>query len=280
MTASEPRVWIAAHRRGQGDVGEGARVVEVQGVGGVGVEVAPGEPGRVAQVAAGRGAEAVGGQGELGGAQLHVVEPARLRVEGVGECGHQRPRRVVRRRPGVEEPRLPQLVEGPGPVVRGVGLGGQRERRDDPADQVGADQVAGRGGREDGAVGDVAVQVGVVVVVGLRQPPEVVVAGERAGAVAGADPHLEVERLALAVPHLPEPVQPVARLGGQRLRCPVAEQTGAREQQDVVVRRGVGELQVVAGVEPAAGHVDPGPRRGCRARSVIRSEPGAMCGQR
>ena len=89
---------------------------------------AAGPVGAVAQVARGRLSEAVGGQGDLRGAELHVVAPGRLGVERVGERGHQRVRRVRRRRPRVEQPRLAQLAAGPRRVAAGVLLGGQRER--------------------------------------------------------------------------------------------------------------------------------------------------------
>ena len=204
----------------------------------------------------------MGGQRELGRAQLHVVPPARLGVEGVGERGHERVRRVGGGRHGVEHPGLTQLAPGARPVVAGVGLRREREGGDDPADQVGADRVAGRRGGEERAVRDEAVAVGLVAVVGLGEPPQVVVAVEGAGAVAGADPDLEVEGAGPGVPHLAEPVQPVAGLGRERRGCPTAQEAGAGEEQDVVVRRRVRELEVVTGVEPATLHVDLPPGEG------------------
>ena len=96
----------------------------------------------------------------------------------------------------------------------------------------------------------------VVLVVGLREPPRVVVAEERARPVAGADADLDVEGPAPGVPHLLQPLQAVPGLGEEGARCAPAQEPGAGEQQDVVVRRGVGELEVVAGVVPAALDVD------------------------
>jgi hypothetical protein len=43
-------------------------------------------------------------------------------------------------------------------------------------------------------------------VVRLRQPPQVVIAEERASVVARTDSHLQVQRLARLVPHLVEPM--------------------------------------------------------------------------
>ena len=99
-------------------------------------------------------------------------------------------------------------------------------------------------------------------VVGLRQPPAVVVAEEGALLVTGADADLDVQRAGGRVPHLREPVEAVARLGHERLGGATAELAGAGEQQHVVVRRRVRELQVVAGVEPAARDVDGTARPG------------------
>ena len=210
----------------------------------------------VAEVALRRRAQSVRGQGDLGSPELHVVAPARLGVEGVGEGGHQRVRRVLRRRAGVEEPCLSQLTRRPRRVRAGVLLGGEGEGRRHPADEVGTDPVTRGSGAEHRTVRDEPVGVARVGVVRLGQPPEVVVAAERAGPVARADPDLDQQRAVLRAPHLHQPRQTVPCLGEELGRRAVAEQSSTGEQQHVVVRRGVGELQVVAGVEPAARDVD------------------------
>src|SRR5439155_15447075 len=93
-------------------------------------------------------------------------------------------------------------------------------------------------------------------VVGLRQPPDVVVAVEGTGAVAAADADLQVQRLVLGVPHLVQPLLAEVRLSVQCGRCGGAQRPFGGEEDRVAERGGVGELQVVAGVEPPAQHVD------------------------
>ncbi len=200
--------------------------------------------------------EALGGAGDLRGAELHVVLPDRLRVERVRECGDQRPRWGLGVRAGVERLSLVQLVQCLCRVSGGIGLGGEREGRRHAAGEVRADRPAGRRGVEDRAVRDVPVQRVGVVVVGLGQPPEVVVAGERALFVARPDADLHVQRAGLLVPHLVQPGEAVPGLREQARGRARPQEPGAGEEDDVVVRRGVGELQVVTGVGPAALDVD------------------------
>ena len=169
---------------------------------------------------------------ELGGAPLEVVAPLRLRVEAVGDHRQQLPRRGVGE---VED------VLGRGQAA--VGEGGVAGLEDDEAlgqrggvaaGQVGADQRARRPGPEHRPVSDVAVD-GVAAaegVVGLRQPPDVVVA-ERL-CVAAADADLVVERAGRVVPHAQQEVGPEPRLGGEvgaACRCPSGPGSRARRKQ-------------------------------------------------
>ena len=117
-----------------------------------------------------------------------------------------------------------------------------------------------------------------VPVVALRQPPQVVITVEGTGRVARADAHLQVQHLVPLVPHLGQPVEAVPRLAQQRPRRRAAELARGREQQDVCVRGRVGELQVVAGVEPATGDIhraaDPmQPAVGDHVRSSLEVRP-------
>ncbi len=98
--------------------------------------------------------------------------------------------------------------------------------------------------------------VGVVL---LREPPDVVVSGDRV--VAGADPDLVVERAGRVAPH---PLQPVdaepalaleVRAWGAAAQQ-VREPARAGEQHVDGVARRLDELQVVARVPPASGGVD------------------------
>ncbi len=102
-----------------------------------------------------------------------------------------------------------------------------------------------------------------VVVVGLGQPPDVVVAEVVVVGLSGA--HLVVERLGVLVPHPLQEVQAELGLAGE-----VRAGSGAhlaRERRDALQQDGLGvtgrldEVQVVARVPPAAGGVDPHPRR-------------------
>jgi hypothetical protein len=178
------------------------------------------------------------------------------------------------------------------------GRPGRRRRR--PGRRGRADRRPGGGGREDGAVGDVPGGIarrdrpGVV---GLRQPPEVVVAPDHVVAVADAD--LRVERPAPAVPHLVQPGEPVPGLGRQGAVAAPGRPLG-RQQQRGGVAGCLGELQVVAGVEPAAldvhraallrqaahQHVVRGVHRGdvhrgvpvCEVRRLAVQDPGDLVG--
>ena len=147
------------------------------------------------------------------------------------------------------------MQQGPGPaaVVAGLHLGAEGEGGGHPAGQVGADPGARRGGPEHRAVLDEVLGVarphrqGVV---GLGQPPHVVVAHEPEPLAAGAQPHLGVQDPVALVPDLVQPPQAVAGLGGQGAAASV-EATLDDQQLGHRVGGGVGELDEVAGVEPA-----------------------------
>ena len=149
--------------------------------------------------------------------------------------------------------------------LRGLGdpiqLVAEREVRRETSREVGADERSRRAGAEHRPVADVAIlRVGAAVgVVRLRQAPDVVVADDRAVALADAD--LQVQRLGAVVPHVLEPVDAERRLSGV-VRCgrPGAElvreiaDVGLHHADDVADR--LRELQVVTGIPPAAGSVD------------------------
>ncbi len=168
----------------------------------------------------------------------------------MGECGDQWLGGSGGGGPGIEPLRLAQQCQRLDRVC--LLLRCEGERRRDPAGEVRADRLPCGGGVEDRPVRDVPVQRVGVVVVGLGQPPPVVVADERALLVARAETDLQVQREGRLVPHLVQPRDAVARLVDEALRRPAAQQSCAGEEHDVVVRRGVGELEVVAGVRPAA----------------------------
>jgi hypothetical protein len=88
-------------------------------------------------------------------------------------------------------------------------------------------------------------------VVGLGQPPHVVVAHEPEPLAAGARPHLGVQDPVALVPDLVQPPQAVSGLGGQGAAWRV-EAALDDQQLGHRVGGGVGELDEVAGVEPAA----------------------------
>ena len=156
------------------------------------------------------------------------------------------------RGPRVQQTRPAQLAPGSHGVAGGVQLGSQGEGSRHPTDEVGADRVTPGRGPEDGPVRDEPVGMPSVPIVGLGQPPTVVVAAERPRPVARADPDLQEQGPVLRVPHLGQPRQPDPGLGDQPSRRARAQEARAAEQQHVVVGRRVGELQVVAGVEPTA----------------------------
>ena len=199
----EGAVRHLGHGVGEAGVGERAHVVEVEGVAGAELEV-PLRPVRGAgEVRRCGEAEPLGGTGDLGAAELHVVLPDRLRVERVGECGDQRLRGSGGGGAGVEPLRLAQQRQRLDRV--GLLLGREGERRRDPAGEVRADRLAGGRGVEDRPVRDVPVQRVGVVVVGLGQPPPVVVTDEGALLVARAEADLQVQREGRLVPHLVQP---------------------------------------------------------------------------
>ena len=160
-----------------------------------------------------------------------------------------------------------------------VELGAEGEVGGEPARQVRADRLPGRGRLEHRPVLDevrgragVAARADVHAVLLLGQEPEVVVALDRVAGVAVADADLRVQDLEYGVPQLGDPLQAELRL---RLERGVgAGEVARRDQHERVgVAGGVGELLVAAaGVEPAAGHVRPGRRSssacraGCRCR--------------
>ena len=175
--------------------------------------------------------------------------------------------------------RVSQRVHGLGGAQATVGVArvgmaqhlvAEREVGGEPAGQVRAYLRAGPAGPEDRRVPDVeVVRVGpVIVIVGLGQPPDVVV-GEVV-AVRLARAHLVVERAGALVPHPPQEVQAEFDLAGEvRARGPRAdfpahlpgERRDALEQDRLGVAGRLDEVQVVPGVEPAAGGVDPHPGR-------------------
>jgi hypothetical protein len=203
------------------------------------------------------------GAHDLGRAELHRVVPDALGVVGLGQRGGEV---VVLGGRGVGH-----RVEGRGVGELGLRAGGvagllvllrgEGERGGDTADDVRGDLRARRGGLEHRPVrGRVLVLGAGVRVVHLRLAPQVVVA-EVVRLVALADADLEVERLGRGVPHLVQVRGAVLRLGGQRGRGRRAERQVGGVEQVVGVRGGEGELEVVAGVEPAALRVDRARRR-------------------
>ena len=233
-----------------------ARVVEVERVAGLVADVGARPLRGIAQVGASVLSELAGGQRDLGRAELHVVAPGVFGVEGVRESRGELLGRACGVRLRVEQLCLPKLAASPDGVPLRVYLSREGEGGGDAADEVGADLRSRRGRTEHRPVRDVAVEVAREAVIGVRQPPEVVVAAEGAGLVARADADLDVEGLALGVPHLVEPRQAVPGLVLDGLRRAPAEHPLAQEEQDVVVGAAVGELEVVAGIGPASGGIE------------------------
>jgi hypothetical protein len=160
-----------------------------------------------------------------------------------------------------------QAPVGEGRVAGLEDLEAQAEDGSIPPRQVRADERPWCARAEHRAVADVAVQgVGAAEgVVGLGQAPDVVVA-DRLG-VSGPDANLVVEGPARVVPHSQEPVGPELRLGGEVRRGRAGTHLGgevahSREQQRGGVAQGLLALDVVAGVPPSSGGVDPDPQRG------------------
>ena len=235
-----------AHELG---VRERADVVEVERVlARLGPLHPGGDPARSARVA-----ERLRGQGQLGGAELEVVVPRGLRIERVRERGDDL--HVLGPGGAVDRRGRRQLLPRPGGLRGRVELGGERERRGGPPGEVGWERRAGRIGAEHGPVADVAVGPALQAVVRLRQPPQVVIADERALGVARANADLQ-EHAPVGLPRLVEPVEPEARLGLQRRRRRTAELAPGDEQQRGRVGGGVRELDEVAGVHPAALDID------------------------
>ena len=205
------------------------------------------------------GRELLRGQVQLGRAERHVVAPFGLGVVGVGHARQQR-RAGVGVGLVVDRLTVEQAARRVGGVAACEHLGAQTERGGDAAGEVGADRSPRSVRREHGPVDREPCRrpgLGAACVVGLGQTPEIVVA-EDAGVVAVADADLEVEDAPALIPHLQQPVGPVARLGEQR--SPIGDAggvfAGCVEQRDVGEARGLDELQVVARVKPAARGVD------------------------
>jgi hypothetical protein len=129
-------------------------------------------------------------------------------------------------------------------------------------------------GAEDGAVADVAVEwvAAAEGVVGLGQPPDVVVADGLGVAVADAD--LVVQGPGGVVPHVLQEAQAELRLGGEVGVGRAGAQLGGEVAHAELhhgdgIAGGLDEFQVVAGVPPAARDVDAHAER----REVAREAP-------
>ena len=197
---------------------------------------------------------------ELGRAQLEVVPPFGLGVEAVRDHRQQLRRGRVRQIEDVL--RGAQALRCERRLARLEHLETHRERGRVTSREVGAHERSRRAGAEDGPVPDVAIErIGSPVpIVCLRQSPDVVVTARLR--VPGPDTHLVVERSGLVVPHLEEPLDAELRLSrevrgrGASAHLP-GHVTNPREEQILGVARGLHELQVVTGVPPATGGIDP-----------------------
>ena len=205
----DPRLLHGLQQLGFGDR---AVVVEVEGVpvGRVPLgDVGPGPAGRGGQVRAqlpGRGAGRLVGQGDLGGAPEPCRSSTGGRVVVVGEGGDELP----------DVGGLGHRVDAPGQAEQVLGLcwvaarGQLRTEGEvggEPAGQVGADRLTGRGRLEHRPVPDevggrtrVAARADVHPVLLLRGEPEVVVALDGIAGVAVADPDLRVQHLEHGIP--------------------------------------------------------------------------------
>ena len=128
----------------------------------------------------------------------------------------------------------------------------------------------GAAGSEDRPVADVAVQraSAAVGVVGLRQPPDVMVTDRLR--VTGSDADLVVHGLGGVIPHLHQPVGAELRLGGEARAGLVREVADQQQHQVDGVTRGLHELEVITGVPPAAGGVHRHTERGQAAGEAAR----------
>ena len=154
-----------------------------------------------------------------------------------------------------------QAAAGEGRVRAVEHLVAERERGAVAARQVGADRRSRRPRPEHRAVADVPVQrVGAPIrVVVLGQAPDVVVADRVV--IPRADAHLVVEGARAVVPHPQQPLGPEAHLARRSSRRPrrrpsAREVADAGRQDRLGVAGRVQELEVVAGVPPAARRVD------------------------
>ena len=218
-----------------------------------------------------RVAERLAGQRELGGAPLQVVAPRRLRVERVGQGGDDvgfgrraRSWRAAKIAAAVASSRRARAgsasastcaASANAAAIRPARFGRQRRPgrwRGTPGGGAGSGSRARRA------------------VVRLGQPPQVVVAVEGARLVARADPDLEVQRCPVFGSHARRasrwPKRASAPSVGRRLR---AQLPLRRVHEADGVGGGVGELDEVAGVEPAAREVDRGRRSASRRRPTI-----------
>ena len=195
---------------------------------------------------------------ELGGTELEVVAPGRLRIEGVRQRGDDigsggRRKSSLRRRP--KRPARARAERASAAYARRPAPRAHTRRRPGRRDSAApSSQACSRGTRAAPGGNGCSLREPVVA---LGQAPEIVVAIERALLVARADADLDVHHLAPLVPRLPEPVEPEAGLRAERGRCVRAQRTSCCEEQCVRVRRRVRELDEVARVDPAAGEVDP-----------------------
>ena len=242
-------------------MGEGARVVEVEGVvAGLLREVllrpgrASAEPLRGPDVA-----ERLPGEGQLGGTPFHVVPPRRLGIERVWQRRDDVRLRHVRDL-GLREDRggRLQLLPRPYRVAGGIGgidLGSERQGGGHPAGKVRWDGRARIARPERGTMAQVAVGRVRQRVIGLRQAPQVVVARERPVRVPRTDADLDVEAPAGGVPGLLEPVLAEACLVAERRGRVGAELAHRRVHQADAVGGRMGELDEIAGIEPAAGEI-------------------------
>ena len=256
-------------RTDQVGVRDARDVVEVQRIGGVvrTGDVRGGPVRRPAQVVPGVGVRetmreipAVERQRELRRAPFQIVTPLLLRVERERDHRQQVTARV---RVGQVEDVLcrTKAPRRERRIARREHLEALGEGRRVAAGEVGADRRPRGAGPEDRPVTDEAERriPPVVVIVGLREPPDIVVAGGRV--VPFADPHLVVERAGPVVPHPQEPIRSEPGLPREVRRRPRAHLRGevpdTRQQDRVGVAGRLHELQVVAGIPPAAGRADP-----------------------
>ena len=213
---------------------------------------------RAATCSDARVVERLAGQRELGGAPLQVVAPRRLRVERVGQRGGDVGLGHVRRLRAGEDPRLPVASSRrarAGSSAAWTWAASANAAAIRPA-RLGGSRVPGSLARNAGRDAQVPVLAAAERVVDLGQPPQVVIAVERAlrCCPSRSRPGGTASRSAGPRPARASPA-PKRRLGsevGRRRRAQLP--IGEVQQADGVGRR-VRELDEVAGVEPAARQV-------------------------